>query len=150
MSPRRGKPGRQLAPLKAKTIHALQTKQRVHAIVGQVLEELEARRAKGKNDYVAALADEVEKGGLAAWKALRDLLPRDDIEVPPGSIGTMAGATFAGIFAGAAAQAAAMDRAKATEPDDNALPIIDVRAEPVTATENQKRKPVGRNEPIDW
>ena len=74
----RGRPGRGIGPLKEKTVHAALTKQRIHAIVGQVIDELEHRRATGKRDYVKALADEVEKGGIAAWKALRDLLPRDD------------------------------------------------------------------------
>jgi hypothetical protein len=33
---------------------------------------------------VKTLADEVDKGGIAAWKALRDLLPRDE-DIPSGS-----------------------------------------------------------------
>src|SRR5262245_17202210 len=70
----RGRPGRGLAPLKEKTVHAALTKQRIHALVGQVIDELEHRRATGKADYVKALADEVHRGGLAAWKALRELL----------------------------------------------------------------------------
>ena len=74
----RGRPGRGVGPLKEKTVHAALTKQRVHAIVGQVIDELERRRATGKADYVKALADEVQRGGIAAWKALRDLLPRDE------------------------------------------------------------------------
>src|SRR4029077_6679760 len=73
-----GRPGQQIGPLKEKTVHAHITKQRIHAIVGQVIDELEDRRRKGKSDYVAKLANEVEKHGLAAWQALRDLLPRDD------------------------------------------------------------------------
>jgi hypothetical protein len=60
------------------------TKQRIHALVGQVIDELEKRRAAGKSDFVKTLADEVEKGGIAAWKALRELLPRDE-DVPRGS-----------------------------------------------------------------
>jgi hypothetical protein len=35
-----------------------------------VIDELEHRRATGKADYVKALADEVQRGGIAAWKAL--------------------------------------------------------------------------------
>jgi hypothetical protein len=53
-------------------------------IVAQVIDELEHRRATGKADYVEALADEVQRGGIAAWKLLRDLLPRDE-DVPSGS-----------------------------------------------------------------
>ena len=65
----RGRPGRGVGPLKEKTVHAALTKQRIHAIVGQVIDELEHRRATGKADYVKALADEVQRGGIAAWKA---------------------------------------------------------------------------------
>jgi hypothetical protein len=32
----------------------------------------------GKADYVKALANEVQRGGIAAWKALRDLVPQDE------------------------------------------------------------------------
>jgi hypothetical protein len=49
-----------------------------------VIDELEHRRATGKSDFVKTLADEVEKGGIAAWKALRELLPRDE-DIPSGS-----------------------------------------------------------------
>jgi hypothetical protein len=40
--------------------------------------ELERCRATGKADCVKALADEVQRGGIAAWKSIRDLLPRDE------------------------------------------------------------------------
>jgi hypothetical protein len=49
-----------------------------------VIDELEHRRATGKADYVKALADEVQRGGIAAWKALRDPLPRDE-DIPSAS-----------------------------------------------------------------
>jgi len=75
-----GRPGQQIGPLKEKTVHALATKSRIHALVGQVIDELEKRRAKGKGDYIAKLADEVEKGGISAWKSLKDLLPSDDVQ----------------------------------------------------------------------
>ena len=68
-----GRPGRQVGTLNEKTVHAAITKARIHAIVGQVIDELEQRRAKGKGDYVAALANEVEEGGLAAWRSLLGL-----------------------------------------------------------------------------
>ena len=55
----KGKPGRGLGSLKEKTVHAALTKQRIHAIVGQIIDELEHRRATGKADYVKALADAV-------------------------------------------------------------------------------------------
>jgi hypothetical protein len=70
--------GQRRGELTAKTEHALATKARIHAIVSQVIDELEKRRARGKSDYVAILANELEAGGLNAWRALRDLLPKDD------------------------------------------------------------------------
>src|SRR5215510_1715298 len=60
-----------------RTKHGVIVNQRIRAIVGQVIDELEKRRAAGRGDFVAKLADEVEEGGLAAWKALQELLPRD-------------------------------------------------------------------------
>jgi hypothetical protein len=98
----KGRPGRQLGPLKEKTVHAALTKQRIHAIVGQVIDELEQRRAKGKGDYLAKLADEVEKGGIAVWRSLRDLLPRDDPNTPNGAAPSM---NFGHVFVAAAIEA---------------------------------------------
>ena len=118
----RGRPGRGIGPLKEKTVHAALTKQRIHAIVGQVIDELERRRATGKKDYVKALADEVEKGGIAAWKALRDLLPRDE-DVTPGSAQPV---SFSQFFVAAAKEAS--ERGPAKTP----LPVIDVTAEAVS------------------
>src|SRR5262245_28044949 len=115
----RGRPGRGIGPLKEKTVHAALTKQRIHAIVSQVIDELEHRRATGKADYVKALADEVQRGGIAAWKALRDLLPRDE-DVPSGSPTVGIGQLFI------AAHKQINEEAK------TALPVIDVEAEPVT------------------
>jgi hypothetical protein len=37
----RGRPGRSIGPLKEKTVHAALTKQRIHAMVSQVIDELE-------------------------------------------------------------------------------------------------------------
>jgi hypothetical protein len=113
-----GKPGRQVGPLKEKTVHAAMTKARIHAIVGQVIDELEKRRASGKSDYVAKLADEVQEGGITAWKSLRDLLPRDDVtpnEAPSKGLGD--------VFIAAVIEA--NSRANA------ASPVIDATAEPV-------------------
>jgi hypothetical protein len=126
----RGRPGRGIGPLKEKTVHAALTKQRIHAIVGQVIDELEHRRATGKRDYVKALADEVEKGGIAAWKALRDLLPRDD-DVPSGSPSISVGQLFV----------AAHKEINRLEQTKKSLPVIDVEAEPVTT---------GGSEEVDW
>jgi hypothetical protein len=116
----RGRPGRGVGPLKEKTVHAALTKQRIHAIVAQVIDELEHRRATGKADYVKALADEVQRGGIAAWKALRDLLPRDE-DIPSASPSV----SLSQFFVAAAKQASEQGKA--------ALPIIDVTAEPILA-----------------
>jgi hypothetical protein len=132
----RGRPGQGIGPLKEKTVHAALTKQRLHAIVGQVIDELERRRATGKADYVKALADEVEKGGIAALKALRDLLPRDEDAPNPGT-------SFNGLFVLAAKQAAQLpgdapilvEEAQPVQLEGarNAVPlVIDAAAEDVT------------------
>jgi hypothetical protein len=120
----KGRPGRGIAPLKEKTIHAALTKQRIHAIVSQVIDELEHRRATGKADYVKALADEVQRGGIAAWKALRDLLPRDD-DIPSGSPSVSIGQLLI----------AAHKEINRIEQAKTALPVIDVIAEPVVEEE---------------
>jgi hypothetical protein len=141
----RGRPGRGIGPLKEKTVHAALTKQRIHAIVGQVIDELEHRRATGKADYVKALADEVEKGGIAALKALRDLLPRDEDAPNPGT-------SFNGLFVLAAKQAAQLPgeapiidaQPVKSEQERRAAPlVIDSTAEPVTAKALDE-------EPVEW
>jgi hypothetical protein len=86
---------KQLEHVKQKTLNAYETKTRVHAIVGQVIDELQDRRAKGQSDYVATLADEVEQSGLAGWKALKELLPRDEIETTGGGANVKFGPLFA-------------------------------------------------------
>jgi hypothetical protein len=115
-----GRPGRRVGRLKEKTVRA-RTKQRIHAIGGRVIDELEQRRAGGKSDYVAKLADEIEAGGLAAWKSLRDLLPRDDPNAPNGAAPSM---NFGAIFLTAAIEASKRTNA--------ASPVIDATAEHVT------------------
>ena len=69
-----------------------------------------------------ALADEVQRGGIAAWKALRDLLPRDE-EVPSGSPTVGIGQLFI----------AAHKEINRLEEAKTALPVIDVVAEPILA-----------------
>jgi hypothetical protein len=123
----KGRPGRQIGPLKEKTVHAALTKQRIHALVAQVIDELEKRRASGKGDYVAKLADEVAEGGLAAWKSLRDLLPRDD---PAAANGGGASMNFGHVFVAAAIEA--NRRANLASPG-----VIDVTGEPVTTEASQ-------------
>jgi hypothetical protein len=119
----KGRPGRGIGPLKEKTVHAALTKQRIHALVGQVIDELEHRRATGKADYVKALADEVQRGGIAAWKALRDLLPRDD-DVSGGAPSV----SFSQFFVAAHKEVNRLEQARRAAP-----PVIDATAEPVTA-----------------
>src|SRR5262245_37932402 len=53
--------------------------QRIRALVGQALDELERRRAKGRSDVVAKLADQIEKDPITALRSLQDLLPKDDV-----------------------------------------------------------------------
>jgi hypothetical protein len=126
----KGRPGRQIGPLKEKTVHAALTKQRIHAIVSQVIDELEKRRVAGKGDYVAKLADEVAEGGLAAWKSLRDLLPRDDpADAPSGLM------NIGNLFVLAAQQAAERGRAQSA-------PMIDLTGEPVTMGASE--------DPVEW
>jgi hypothetical protein len=80
-----GKPGQRNGELQERVVNGLLTKQRIHALVGQVLDELDNRRAAGKGDFVAAIADEVEQGGLAALQQLKALLP-DDAKLPIGGL----------------------------------------------------------------
>jgi hypothetical protein len=136
-----GKPGRQLA-LKQKTVNALATKSRIQAIVGQVIDELEDRRAKGKSDYVAQLANEVEKGGIAAWKSLRDLLPADDPQLGGGAQFNFGGNVFLN---------AAIEASKRQPSAIDNTEIIDVPFKPVPAIEDEpQHEPAEEDEPIDW
>jgi hypothetical protein len=143
---KRGRPGRQIGPLKEKTIHALGTKARIYAIAGQVIEELEKRRAKGKSDYIAKLADEIEDGGLAAWKALKELLPADDVQ--PANMQL----NFGLVFAAAAKQAS--ERQAAGAPailESTALPIIDMpAAEPAPGEYVQTEPPPDDDGSVEW
>jgi hypothetical protein len=107
---------------KEKTVHAALTKQRIHAIVGQVIDELEHRRATGKADCVKALADEVQRGGIAAWKALRDLLPPDD-----NVLGGSPSISFGQLFIAAHKEINRLEQTKTVPP------VIDVTAEPILA-----------------
>jgi hypothetical protein len=101
-------------------------KMRLIALIGQALDEFEKRKAAGTFDLPAAIADEVQaafeddkRQGMAALKALNDLLPAE-----PGasSAPSAALASLAGVFAGAAAAAAGAAAASA-EPEPA---IIDV------------------------
>jgi hypothetical protein len=122
-----GRPGRQAGPLKEKTLHALGTKSRIHGIVAQVIDELEKRRTKGKGDHIASLADEVEKGGIAAWKSLKELLPADDVQPAAAPMQF----NLASVFVAAAKQASERHAAAGAPAilEGTALPIIDVLAD---------------------
>jgi hypothetical protein len=80
------------------------------------------RRATGKADYVKALADEVQRGGIAAWKALRDLLPRDE-DIPRASPFI----SVSQLLIAAHKEINSLEQAK------TAPPVIDVIAEPTLA-----------------
>jgi hypothetical protein len=82
------------------------------------------RQATGKTAYVKALADEVQRGGIAAWKALRDLLPRDD-DIPSASPPV----SFSQLFIGAHKEINRLEQTKTVPP------VIDVTAEPILAVE---------------
>ena len=125
----RGRQGRGIGPLKEKTVHAALTKQRIHAIVGQVIDELEHRRATGKADYVKALADEVQRGGIAAWKALRELLPRDE-----DTASSTPNVSFSQLFIAAHKEINRQEQTK------KSLPVIDVEAEPVATEASGEEK----------
>jgi hypothetical protein len=64
----------------AATVNGRNTAARVHAIVGQIIDELDRRRASGRTggDIVRRACDEIEKmPALDALRALRELLPKD-------------------------------------------------------------------------
>ena len=92
-------------------------------------DELEHRRASGKADYVKALADEVQRGGLAAWKALRDMLPRD--EVAPAASPSV---SFGQLFVAAHKEINRLEQAK-TVPQ-----VIDATAEAVAEGGSEEEK----------
>src|SRR5262245_20413048 len=63
----------------AATLHGRATRRRVQAIIGQILDEIEQRRAAGRSDSVSRACAEIEKmPALDALRALRDLLPADE------------------------------------------------------------------------
>lgn len=117
----------------SRSVAAQATAHRVRAMLDDVLGELEAERVRGGRDWRKKLVDDFHGSSapLAWLQAFREAAGVKDIE-PAAALGNMAGATFAGIFAGAAAQAAANAR-RAAPPavDSTGLPIIDVTAEPV-------------------
>jgi hypothetical protein len=127
------------------------TSHRVRAMLDDVLAELEAERVQGGRDWRKKLVDDFHASNapLQWLQQFREAAGVKDIEPGTGS-GNMAGATLAGIFAGAAAQAAA---ARAREEEeakiDSILPIIDVLAEPVSEGDVQSKRAPG-DERIDW
>lgn len=127
------------------------TAHRVRAMLDDVLTELETERARGGRDWRRKLVDDFHSSStpLAWLQAFREAAGVKDIE-PVAALGGMAGATFAGIFAGAAAQAAAMGRPAQPAPDDDtALPVIDATATPVLVGDATPNTPED-DEPEDW
>jgi hypothetical protein len=140
--------GAQIDRVRKQTLNAHETKNRVHAIVGQVLDELERRRVNGKSDYVAALADNLAAGDLAAWKVLRDLLPRDELE----SSGAGANVKFGPLFAMVVQQMGERERHERQAAQPTALlgpseKIIDVPVQGVIETNVEEGDGQGA---VDW
>jgi hypothetical protein len=76
---------------------------------------------------VKALPDEVQRGGIAGWKALHDLLRRDDGVTPgPPSV------SFSQLFVAAHKEINRLEQTK------KPLPVIDVEAEPVANQASDK------------
>lgn len=130
---------------------AAATAHRVRAMLDDVLSELEAERVRGGRDWRKKLIDDFHTSvaPLAWLQAFREAAGVKDIE-PAAALGNLAGATFAGIFAGAAAQAAASARYNPLPAaDSSGLPIIDVTAEPVSADAPRSETPEDDG-PVDW
>jgi hypothetical protein len=140
----------QIDRVRKKTLNAHETKGRIHAIVAQVIDELEQRRADGKSDYVAALADNLETGELVAWKALRDLLPRDEL-----TSGGAANLNLSALFVKVAAEVGARDRQAATTtltaPSEKVIdvPFETVPREEVEVIETNSEENDGHGA-VDW
>lgn len=135
----------------SRAVAAAATAHRVRAMLDDVLGELEAERVRDGRDWRKKLVDDFHASNapLQWLQQFREAAGVKDIE--PGTASeNVAGATLAGIFAGAAAQAAAARaRAEERKTDTAALPIIDVLAEPVTESDVQS-KPAAGGETIDW
>ena len=113
-------------------VAAQATAHRVRAMLDDVLAGLEDERKSGGRDWRQKLIDDFHASDtpLAWLQQFREAAGVKDLEPSlPGSLGMAAGATFAGIFAGAAAQAAALNRAGSPECDETSPPIIDISAE---------------------
>jgi hypothetical protein len=80
------------------------------------------------------LADEVRRGGIAAWKALRDLLPRDE-DTPNSATSMSIGQMFI---------AAHKELNRLEQEGKEATLVIDATAEPLTTTE------ASGEEEVEW
>ena len=118
--------------------------QRIRALVGQALDELERRRASGRSDIVKKIADEVEKGGIAALRSLQELLPKDDVtgKVQPAM-------TMQALFVQAAREVGQLDRERrdAVTPMASLLELT-ANVEPEHAAEPPRA--ARRSDEIDW
>jgi hypothetical protein len=131
----------------SRAVAAAATAHRVRAMLDDVLAELEAERVRGGRDWRKKLVDDFHASNVPLqWlQQFREAAGVKDIE-PGTGFGNVAGVTLAGIFAGAAAQAAAQAREEETKSD---IPIIDLLAQPVTESDMQS-KPAPGDERIDW
>ncbi len=137
----------------SRSVAAQATAHRVRAMLDDVLAELEGERKRGGRDWRQKIVDDFHASDapLVWLQQFREAAGVKDLEPSsPGSLGAVAGATFAGIFAGAAAQAAAMNRAALPQPDDDGLPTIDVQAQPVPATDEQQYTPAEDTGHVEW
>jgi hypothetical protein len=73
----------------AATVLGRAVTQRVHAIVGQVFDELEKRAKGGKRDIVALIADYLEQEPMTGLERLAKLLPQEPV-APAGPVNIQA------------------------------------------------------------
>jgi hypothetical protein len=120
------KPSRKLQAARAQLTHkgaaAIETKHRIRAIVDDVIAEADRRRRTGRYDYVGALCDELEKGGLSAWRERAALLPKTEVE----SGGAATSVHIGSLFSVIAAQVGARDQQAPQQTTDKFLDAIPV------------------------
>ena len=141
-----GRPEKLDGEIYAGTKKALLIKQRIHALIGQALDEVDRRRARGKSDVVAKIADAIEKDPLAALRSLQELLPKNDdaaSKVPAPTLSMQA------LFVQAARTVSEIERKgrDAIPPNASLLELV-ANAEPVPDAEPSSARP--EDDRIDW
>src|SRR5262245_32731798 len=123
-----GRPGKRDGQLNEGTKSGMLVRQRIYALIDQALDELNLRKAKGKGDVVATLANEIEKNPLAALKSLQELLPKD-----ADTAGKTQMLSMQALWVQASRQMAASERDQ-RDAISSMPPLLDVtpRAEPVS------------------